>query len=75
MDSRLHFAVLLVGLGTVIGIALLLTGAPLWTFYLAPLLTVPILIPALRIWDADRFARRSADDSRQRRFPSPIRSH
>jgi hypothetical protein len=75
MNSRSHFAALLIALGTVIGVVLLLAGAPLWAFYLAPLLTVPILIPALRVWDADRPTRRSAEDPRRRRFPSPARSH
>jgi hypothetical protein len=75
MDSRLHFALLLIGLGTVIGTVLLVTGAPIWAFYIAPLLTVPILIPALRVWDAHHLEQRSAEDPRRRRFPSPARSH
>ena len=49
--SGAHFAALLLGLGTLIGVALLLTGAPLWLFYLAPLLTVPITVRALHVWE------------------------
>jgi hypothetical protein len=49
---RLRFTALLLGLGALIGLGLLLTGAALWLFYLAPVLTVPILIPALRVWGA-----------------------
>ncbi len=49
--SSTRFAALLLGLGALIGVVLLLTGAPLWLFYLAPLLTVPITIRALYIWE------------------------
>lgn len=47
--SNAHFAALLLGLGTLLGVVLLLAGAPLWLYYLAPLLTVPILVRALHV--------------------------
>jgi hypothetical protein len=41
-------AFLYLALGSIVGLALLLIEAPLWTFYLAPLLTVPVMLAALR---------------------------
>lgn len=49
-----HFgrlAVLLLLLGSVIGCSLLLLGAPLWAYYLAPILGLPVLFRALAMID------------------------
>lgn len=46
-QRRLGF--LFLGLGTVLGLLLLLTDAPLWAFYIAPLATLPLLLYALHI--------------------------
>ena len=76
--SSTRFAALLLGLGTLIGAILLLTNAPFWLFYLAPLLTVPITIRALHVWQSSKreeSAERSTFDALTAR-PGPIaRSH
>jgi hypothetical protein len=44
-----RLALLLLGIGMLIGVVLLAVGAPLWAFYFAPLFTAPIVIVALNV--------------------------
>lgn len=46
-----RFVVELLALGSLGGVALLLIDAPIWTFYIAPVLTLPILLHELRAID------------------------
>ncbi len=43
-EANRRLAYLLCGLASALGIVLLVAGAPLWAFYLAPLLTVPFVL-------------------------------
>jgi len=45
--TQIRLALVLVCVGTVAGILLLTIGAPIWAYYFAPLLTVPIVLVAL----------------------------
>jgi len=54
LQTNRRLAALLLGVATVAGAVLLLLDAPLWLFYLAPLLTVPIVLSALNRGDLGR---------------------
>lgn len=47
-SSGLRLGVLLFLAGSAVGAGLLLTSAPLWTFYVAPVLIAPFVVHRLR---------------------------
>jgi hypothetical protein len=54
IHTNRRLAMLLLAVATVVGALLLLLDTPLWLFYLAPLLTVPIVLIALNRGDLGR---------------------